>query len=676
MNKKALMAIATAVVAVQALATTVVTRGDGVCSIANEHVKAEFVTDGHYDLSQLTINGKTLVAHAGNNKLPWELTYVGPQGENPEVNASNAAFKECLTIDTPDGKALVFKWDVRLRYDDAHLVPLAVTISLPHDGELLEWDIETSVPQGWEIRYTDFPRIAIDRESDYRLIDTEGWGNDVEIPYPQKFNQTYPSFNATMQMVMMHNATGAVYYATEDRSASLKDYCEDVEDNVIVLHTRTTNSESWNKDGRYRLPWTTKLGFSPRGWEDAAVRYYRPFTYTTSWGSKTLRERNIPQWLLDTDVWFRSKGLSEEVTSAIDRAAALYGKGTFFHTYYWHNHPYDTHYPDYFPAKPEYPGLVTKIHKAGCRAVPYINGRLWDPDADSYKTFNGGQASCRKPDGTLYTEIYPTSNVLNTVTCPASTLWQDIITGLVDRIQGELKTDGVYIDQISCSPIKPCWNPAHGHPLGGGSYWVESYHKLINGIRASHLKPGNILFSEENCECYIDLFDIQLTVNTPHSETVKILPVFPIVYSDRVLTVGYTSTPNDSVNSGDFMHMLQGAFLYGSQLGWVQPNLLMRDECKREQAFFKELAQIRRNYHHVFNDGRYIASLTPAGDNPEVEVRRFGKQHVVQGAVWQDAGGNVYNMYVNMDGVAHTVDAGVKVKPYSATIVAVENNKK
>lgn len=667
MTKKALLVIVY-LISLQAFATTVTKAWGDVCTIANDHVNAQFTIDGHYDINHLNINGKTLIANSGNNKLPWELTYVGPQGENPEVNTAHAVFKGCQPVDVDGGKALVFNWDVRLRYDDAHLVPVTMTVTLLNNSELLQWDIATTVPKGWVIRYTDFPRIAIDRETDYRLINTEGWGNDVEIPYPQRFNQTYPSFNASMQMVMLHNATGAVYYATPDPSASLKDYVEDVKDDHIVLYTRTTNSEAWCATGSYRLPWTTTLGFSPQGWEDAAMRYYRPFTYTTSWGNKTLSSRNIPQWLLDTDVWFRSKGLSEEVTSAIDRAAAMYGKGTFFHTYYWHNHPYDTHYPDYFPAKPEYPALVEKIRKHGCRVVPYINGRLWDPDADSYKTLNGAQASCRKPDGTLYTEIYPTSNVLNTVTCPASPLWQGIITNLVDRIQSELKTDGVYIDQISCSPIKPCWNKQHGHALGGGSYWVENYHTLIADIRRSHLKPGNMLFSEENCECYIDLFDAQLTVNTPHSATCKIIPLFPTIYSDRCITVGYTSTPNDSVNSGDFMHMLQGAFLYGSQLGWVQPNLLMRDECKREQAFFKELARVRRNYHHVFNAGRYMRQLIPTSDNPIIEVRRFGKQHVVQGALWQAPDGRQYKFYVNIDGASHKID-GVTVDPYSATII-------
>lgn len=79
--------------------------------------------------------------------------------------------------------------------------------------------------------------------------------------------------------------------------------------------------------------------------------------------------------------------------------------------------------------------MIFTIQKRKCHAVPYINGRLWDPAADSYTALNGASASCRKADGTLYTEIYPTSKVLNTVTCPASSLWHEIIIGLADKIQ-------------------------------------------------------------------------------------------------------------------------------------------------------------------------------------------------------------------------------------------------
>ncbi len=48
-----------------------------------------------------------------------------------------------------------------------------------------------------------------------------------------------------------------------------------------------------------------------------------------------------------------------------------------------------------------------------------------------------------KADGTLYTEVY-SSKVLNTVTCPASYIWRDVLKGVNKQILTELKRT-VYI---------------------------------------------------------------------------------------------------------------------------------------------------------------------------------------------------------------------------------------
>ena len=108
--------------------------------------------------------------------------------------------------------------------------------------------------------------------------------------------------------------------------------------------------------------------------------------------------------------------------------------------------------------------MIRTAQSLGAHVTPYINGRLWAPAADSYKPDRGCDASCRKPDGTLYTEIYPTSKVLNTVTCPSTDIWHGKIIGLVDRLQRELGVDGIYIDQIAAAAPEPCWNENHPPP--------------------------------------------------------------------------------------------------------------------------------------------------------------------------------------------------------------------
>lgn len=81
----------------------------------------------------------------------------------------------------------------------------------------------------------------------------------------------------------------------------------------------------------FRLPWVSVTGFTPKGWEDAVVRWYRPFTFTTEWGSKPLASRNIPQWCYDADAWVRAKHVTDQTYDAVRRAARYFGQGLGVH---------------------------------------------------------------------------------------------------------------------------------------------------------------------------------------------------------------------------------------------------------------------------------------------------------------------------------------------------------
>jgi len=602
----------------------------------------------------MILSGKNIISNKGYNNIPWILTYKGPQGENPVFYPSHGEYTGWKKVTKDGHTAIAFKWNIRLTYKD--MVSVIMTVSIPDDSELIYWDILSGTPDGWLVCNTQFPCVTVTRPNDAKLITSAGWGAEYNLGNPQVYDSSYPSVTGSMQLLLLHNSEGSIYYATQDKEGCGKNLRTVVGDKSVTFLTDIITSEGWSNhtNKTFALPWSTVLGYSNLGWQDAATKWYRPFTYTTEWGGKTLASRNIPQWLLDTDVWIRAKGVNDTVREAVNKAIDLYGKNTFVHWYFWHHYPYDTHYPDYFPAKNDFADMIAEVRKKGCHTVPYINGRLWDPASDSYGALNGASASCRKPDGMLYTEIYPTSKVLNTVTCPASKLWQSIIVDLVIKIQKDLKTNGVYIDQIAAAAPQPCWATNHGHVCGGGDFWHKSYRHLMDSIRTNYLEPGNILVSEENAECYIDLFDVLLTVNSPHNGC-RIVPLFPMIYSDRLITSAYTYSPTDRVNRGDFLYQTMQCFLYGSQLGWVDPTLLMKDEAKREAGFLKTLSTLRKEQHDVFIGGRYLKEIIPKGDNPAIDVPGFGKMNVVAGSEWISAKGQKVIYYVNMDSVDHEV---------------------
>lgn len=566
--------IASSLSALPAIAKTSVTKGNGTVRIANEHVAMEFADNGSFDIVSMKFAG-TEMAKPGDNRQPWSLTYLGEQGETPTIEPRYAVYHGWREEDCDTSKAIVFSWHTRLKYDGNNY-PVEMRVSLDDNADLLRWNLSANVPDNWTITNFVFPNIAIDSPVEGKVITPGGWGNEYALKENGDYEANYPSWNASMQMIMLDSKKGTFYFSPEDRNACGKMMRIREKDGAVSFRTEVAASYGWTDKAshRFNVPWTTVTGTTAGGWSEAAVKWYRPFALSTPWGSKTLKERNIPEWLEKKDLWMRAKYLGDTTVVAVNKAIDYFGGSICFHWYFWHHHSYDSHYPDYFPANPKFEPIVRQVRNRGCQVLPYINGRLWDPGTESYAARNGKDASCRRPDGALYTEVYPTSIVPNTVTCPSSPIWKNIILELADSIQDRLHTNGLYIDQVAAAAPYPCYARNHNHPKGGGEFWYNSYRDMMAELRESHLRKDNIVFSEENAECYIPCFDILLTVNTPHNPDCKIVPLFPQIYSDRVLTCAYTYSPYTDVTKGEFRYQNMQCFLYGSQLGWVDPRLL------------------------------------------------------------------------------------------------------
>ncbi len=641
-------------------------------TLANDHVSATFAADKAFDILSLkTSDGKETVSRGINTK-PWTLTYRGVQGQTPAIDPTCAVYQGYRTEKNDTSTTVVFVWNTRLLYDGNHY-PVEMSVTLGDNSPLLEWNLKASLPEGWSVTDFQFPTLAVNAPDSAKVITPGGWGNEYKYRNGGHYEANYPSWNGSMQMMMIDDGDGVYFYSPRDYNACGKLMTIDAKTGSSVFNNKVVASEGWNNhsDGSFEVPWTTVTGRHPGDWNATAVDWYRPFALTTEWGSKKLEDRNIPEWLVEKDLWLRAKYLGDTTVVAVNKAIDYFGEDIAFHWYFWHNHPYDSHYPDYFPANEKFAPIIKQVRERNCQVMPYINGRLWDPATESYGPRNGKDASCRRPDGNLYTEIYPTSIVPNTVTCPASPIWHDVIMELADRIQDELGTNGLYIDQIAAAAPYPCYADNHNHPKGGGEFWYHAYRDMMDDLRRDHLRPGNIVFSEENAECYIPSFDILLTVNTPHSPDCKIVPLYPLIYSDRVLTTAFTYSPYTDVRNGDFRYENMQCLLYGAQLGWVDPRLLwVDDKSAYEALFLKNLVEFRKKQHDVFIGGRYVREFVPEGDNPIADVPVFGPDHMVKGAEWISPSGQRVLYVVNSDSKPHevTLPTGkkVKLKPISA----------
>ena len=645
-------------------AKTSVSQSGSTVTLSNNRVKVEFATADKFDILSMTLSEGKQLAKPGNNKSIWAITYKGLQGETPEIKPEYAFYQGCDIVKGDTAVTLNFRWNTKLNYE-GNPYPVVVSVTLTDNATLLAWNLKAALPQGWIVNNFSFPNIALAAPKAGKVITSGGWGNEYQLRENGVYIANYPSYSASMQLIMMDDGQGAFYYSTEDYNACGKQLCAEKKCSNVRFYTQVVASAGWSKNGTFTMPWTTKMGYHPDGWSQAALTWYRPWALTTEWGSKTLAERNIPKWLVEKDLWLRAKYLNDTTVAAVNKSIDYFGDNILFHWYFWHHYSYDSHYPDYFPAQEKFAPIIVQVQKRNCQVLPYINGRLWDPAAGSYIPMNGKDASCRKADGTLYTEVYPTSNVPNTVTCPSSPIWKNVILSLADRIQNELHTNGLYIDQIAAAAPQPCYAANHPHPAGGGEFWYHSYRDMMKELRDYHLKKNNVVFSEENAECYIPSFDILLTVNTPHSPDCKIVPLYPLIYSDRVLTSAFTYTPYTDVRENEFRYENMMCFLYGSQLGWVDPRLLWVDEkSEYEASFLRNLVELRKKQHDVFIGGHYIKEIIPGGDNPEIDVPVFGRNNVVKGAEWQSPKGKHVIYIVNSDSKPHevTLPSGQTIK--------------
>ena len=51
--------------------------------------------------------------------------------------------------------------------------------------------------------------------------------------------------------------------------------------------------------------------------------------------------------------------------------------------------------------------------------------------------------------------------------------------------------------------------------------------------------------------------------------------------------------------------------LWGAQLGWIKPELIMATEAETESSIFAEMVQFRKKQHDLIYGGRFMKEVIP-----------------------------------------------------------------
>jgi len=467
-------------------------------------------------------------------------------------------------------------------------------------------------------------------------------------PYSRAFRMTgtYPSGWCPVQCLALYDEEGGLYAACEDPTASRKDFNLRGSPEGLEFYVLWPAPDCGRPGNTWRIPGRVRFRTFKGDWFDAALLYRGWAEREAPWLRP--RKRPTPRWFEDIAVWALASGAPRKVASEVCDFSRFFDVPKAVHWYNWHRIPFDTDYPHYFPAKEGFRRGVADLHRCGVRVMPYINGRLWDTGLEDFKG-KVRAAATKDRAGKVYIEQYGSGRKLAPM-CPTTKLWQAKVAEIVSRLFGtENPVDAVYIDQVAAAKPRLCFDPSHGHPLGGGSWWIDQgYRVLLEKIR-SDLPKDAVLTTECNAEPYIDLFDGYLTWHFQYQNQV---PFFAAVYGGRIQLFGRAYRGGPTARAAMRMKTAQ-AFVFGEQLGWINPQVV-KDPVNG--PFLRRLARLRYKLRDFLARGRMARPPRILTEVPQVTAdwRWHGAWpitvSVLQRGAWSDGNGNVALLFVNIDG--------------------------
>lgn len=504
--------------------------------------------------------------------------------------------------------------------------------------------VENRSPR-WSLWRVVFPQVAVaDLGEGATVLFPRGPGEIQRGVWHRDFryNSTYPNGWCSMQFMAAYTETPSptgLYFALHDPMGSTKDLglrSQPAQRSVRLFfdipvpnmgkarNSFTLSGQAvwqllrgdWYDAARIYRQWVIREArWYPRG-ENASSRLHNVGAWAAPRPLKTFRE-----WMRDLPAWSLASGGAQEVVPPVEEFAKYCGVPVGFHWYCWHQIPFDNDYPHYFPVKPGFAEGVQRLRRAGVFVMPYINGRLWDTRDKGMEDFEFSMvakpAATKDEQGNPYTEVYGSkeadgSSVRLAVMCPTTALWQNKVREIVLRLFNEYGVNAVYIDQVAAAPPVLCFDPSHGHPLGGGHWWNEGYWQMLGRIR-QEMPSDRAITTECNAEPFIAWFDGYLTWHWQHEGQV---PAFPAIYSQAVQMFGRAYRGGATKDLALRMKAAQ-QLVFGEQIGWIDPSIVREEQNAR---FLRQMILLRWRYRHFFTHGEMARPPELQGDIPTVRA--------------------------------------------------------
>jgi len=539
------------------------------------------------------------------------------------------------------------------------VLDVSVSIVPDSDSRLTLWRIAVknrSETFGlWAVRFPILSNMSCEEIADARIVYPMGWGVAVPVSDVRAYFATYPSGSCNMQFGAL-TAGGGVYLGAHDGEARTKQLHMSSSGAAVGLSWNHYPPDMGKASLDFELPYPVVVGVFKGNWYDAA-RIYRAWALKQKWCSNgsLYSRKDVPDCVKRIGLWVHRSGDPDYMLSKMLEFQERFKVPIAVHWYCWHQIPFDNDYPHYFPAKDGFREAVAKATARGILVKPYINGRLWDSDTQSFAEV--GRIYCTKDESLQhYIEVYGSGEKLVPM-CPHTEFWRDKVCEIVRKLVCDYGVSGVYIDQIAAAAPRLCFDEYHGHPLGGGGWWVKGYWKMLKRIRETirEKNPNAFITTEASAEPYMLYVDAYLVCQALRSH---VIPLFSAVYHDRAIMFGRYILYQDYTDGMPYYAKVGQMFAAGVQLGWLGFEVL--DERFSEQAeYLDRLAKCRMRALKFLAWGEMLKPLKFEKPLPVVHtvyrrIRR-GREYryevtldAVQSSVWRAHDGTVGLAFTNI----------------------------
>jgi hypothetical protein len=556
------------------------------------------------------ITGDSFMGVSPRSSGLWALQFKDANGNVKTLTAKDPCVRSIKQM-TESGKGVIISWKGLSLDGRSRDVDVEVRVALTSPGRS-EWTISlTNRSKRYGLTSYEFPRLSRVAPSGACDLVVPGgcWGARLVRNNRTGHTKSYPNVGCPMQFWAFLTQHGGLYLATEDPNSKIKVFNVSPGNDFTVL-TWAEDMARPRKTRTLGYPFVLQA-FKGDWWRAADI--YRQWAIQQKWcSSGPLASRSDQGGLLaDVGIWIRwwqGTQPAEVMDEIVARCRKAFDVPLAFHWYRTYTHNFDWGYPHY-PPKPGVAERMRQYNDAGTIMMSYINGRLWDT---AEKSFSAARPwACLTANGDLYRESYPKSSVLS-VMCPYTKHWHEAIASVVEDQVEEFGASIFYLDQIGAAEAAMCFNPDHGHPVGGGSWWTDGYRTMLARLKSINDIDGRpiSLTTENFAEPYLDTVDGFLMTRTRSGED---LPATPAIYGGYGVFFGIHQGENDNLDS--FVALHGRDFLWGCQPGWIN-GWIATSKHAAKAAYLESVAKYRLSMKKFLVFGRLVgqARISPEPD--------------------------------------------------------------